>query len=75
MRFSKEPGQPDWRGRLVLEEQFQALAKLRTGDSGTHQKAVAVETEKELAMVASKVATNKNAMIDSLLKSVTTVGN
>ena len=57
------------------EEQFQALAKLRTGDSGTHQKAVAVETEKELAMVASKVAANKGAMIDSLLKSVTTVGN
>ena len=57
------------------EEQFQALAKLRTGDSGTHQKAVAVETEKELAMVASKVAANKGAMIDSLLKSVMTVGN
>lgn len=57
------------------EEQFQALAKLRTGDSGTHQKAVAVETEKELAMVASKVAANKDAMIKSLLSSVTTVGN
>ena len=57
------------------EEQFQALAKLRTGDSGTHQKAVAVETEKELASVAAKVAANKGAMIDSLLKSVTTVGN
>jgi len=55
------------------EEQFQALAKLRTGDSGVHQKAVAVETEKELAMVSAKVAANKAAMIDSLLKSVTTV--
>ena len=55
------------------EEQFQALAKLRTGDSGVHQKAVAVETERELATVSAQVAANKASMIDSLLKSVTTV--
>ena len=50
-------------------------AKLRTGDSGVHQKAVAFETEKELASVSAKVAANKGAMIESLLKSVTTVAN
>ena len=43
------------------------------GDSSGHQKAVASSTETELSTISSQVAKNKAAMIDSLLKSVTTV--
>ena len=58
--------------RLLLRRSAPLPAQ-RMGDSGTHQKEVASSTESELALVASKVQANKAAMIDSLLKSVTTV--
>ena len=44
------------------------------GDSGAHTKSVASSTESELMSVNAKVAANKGKMIESLLKSVTTVG-
>ena len=56
------------------EAQFQVFAKERMGDSTVHQRAVATSSESELAQVASQVKANKAAMIESLLKSVTTVG-
>ena len=46
----------------------------RLGDSGAHTKSVASSTESELMSVNAKVAANKGKMIESLLKSVTTVG-
>eukprot|EP00908_Phaeocystis_cordata_P023409 Transcript_5837.p2 GENE.Transcript_5837~~Transcript_5837.p2 ORF type:complete len:169 (-),score=51.00 Transcript_5837:171-677(-) len=55
------------------EAQFQVFAKERMGDSSGHQKAVASSTETELSTISSQVAKNKAAMIDSLMRSVTTV--
>ena len=55
------------------ETNFQLFAEECTGISSTHQRSVAQSTEEELASVALKVSTNKQAMIESLLQSVTTV--
>ena len=62
--------------RQQRETTFQLFAEECTGVSSTHQRSVARCTEEELASVALKVSANKQAMIDSLLQSVTTyVGN
>ena len=62
--------------RQHRETTFQLFAEECTGVSSSHQMSVARFTEEELASVALKVSANKQAMIDSLLHSVTTyVGN
>ena len=59
--------------RQHRETTFQLFAGECTGISSTHQRSVARFTEEELASVALKVSANKQAMIDSLLQTVTTV--
>ena len=53
---------------------FRLFAEECTGVSSSHQRSVARFTEEELASVALKVSANKQAMIDSLLQSVTQQG-
>ena len=60
--------------RQHRETTFQLFAEECTGVSSTHQMSVARFTEEELASVALKVSANKQAMIDSLLQSVTQQG-
>ena len=55
------------------EAQFQIFSKERMGDSAGHSTSLAKTTEAELATIGSDVAKNKGAVIDMLLKSVTTV--
>jgi hypothetical protein len=45
----------------------------RTGDSAGHTSALAKSTESELATIGASVSGNKSAVIDMLLKSVTSV--
>ena len=59
--------------RQHRETTLQLFAGECTGISSTHQRSVARFTEEELASVALKVSANKQAMIDSLLQTVTTV--
>ena len=56
------------------EAQFQIFSKERMGDTGTHSKELAKQTEAELAGIVGEVQRNKKTVIDMLLKSVTTVG-
>ena len=55
------------------EAQFQNFSKERMGDTGTHSKELAKQTEAELAGIVGEVQRNKKTVIDMLLKSVTTV--
>lgn len=55
------------------EAQFQIFSKERMGDSAGHSTSLAKTTEAELATIATDVTKNKQAVIDMLLKSVTTV--
>lgn len=59
--------------RQHRETLYQLFAEECTGISSTHQRSVGRLTEEELASVALKVSAHKQAMIDSLLQSVTTV--
>ena len=55
------------------ENQFQVFSKERMGDTGNHSKEVAKTSESELAGISQQVGANKKAVIDMLLKSVTSV--
>jgi len=55
------------------EAQFQIFSKERMGDSAGHSSTLSKSTEAELGTIASDVSKNKKAVIDMLLKSVTTV--
>jgi V-type H+-transporting ATPase subunit G len=55
------------------ESQFQVFSKERMGDTGAHSKELAKQSEAELQSIVTQVSGNKKAVIDMLLKSVTTV--
>ena len=60
--------------KQMREAQFQIFSQERMGDTGTHSKELAKQTEAELSGIVGEVQRNKKTVIDMLLKSVTTVG-